>query len=485
MSKIHEEQGYQLLEVIDDFNQFLTKLIYTKLEQFNFSESLKETAKKNNTYEIEKYIKKGGTMAGYKVEDKALRDVLKQELTEDGIPFIESVMCGKSIIAICDEESTHIKYQEALNRAKICIGNYYQEMDIPKMADVFVNSQLDKDQKNFFMFEGMEEPEAYILRNKCNDITKGFMVGTEKTPDGKMTVAVHSAKCVKLEDCNKEGVGVYSRDLCRAMLATAFSCYGPNREKNIEQIKKDEELNKKIVDFVPTDENPVLYVTGDGMDKNKRIAITKEGFFESRFNEETQSWDVTNRFLKHDVDEIQYKKELQVALSGIFNEVTFTNEYELNNHTKGVETKHTERPVKTYEEEQRSRAETTAVNRIDRTVKEYMASNPYFKQLPEEQLFNEYRKNVCELFEGIETGRGVAWLPKEKMQALTKKLQAINFDVEEYKAGIEKVMKETPMEKKHAEQVKAEYQKRAKQRTQEKKKEKRREREGELELALA
>ena len=240
MASAAEQTSKQLVDLI--------KKMMEALERYMKDLAKQEAASKSYAYAsiIDKYVQKGGQIKGYFLsDDKLYNKHLKQEMGERNMPFIEYNVNGRTVLAIrdCDAE----EFKKVQEQTKINEQRYFQIVDKEEMAATFEGSQrIPEKDKKFLTIDGMDKTMAQMLANKCNDITKGFMVGINKN-EKSTDLMVHAKRTIVLG--KPQGKNVYSQDFCRAYLAAAFSGYGPNREKNMEQLKIDENLNKKIKEF--------------------------------------------------------------------------------------------------------------------------------------------------------------------------------------------------------------------------------------------
>lgn len=402
---------------------------------------------------IDKYINEGGQVKGYFLnDDKLFNKHFKEELKANELPFIEYSINGQSIIAIrdCDEE----KYKQIESMTQKNEQRYFQIVDKKDMAETFEASQRipDKD-KRFLTMDNVDKTMAQMIANKCNDITKGFMVGAVEHGD-TTDLMVHAKRTIVLGTPQTDKV--YSQDFCRAYLAAAFSGYGPNREKNIEQLKVDEELNKKIKDFKGPGE---MWITGQD-DTDTIIHVTEKGFDRiavkpalDQNNEQTFVYEIQER---HNALEENYREKLDVALAGIFDEVIVPDQASIDRHILGVEKQHSERPQKNMDERRRSYEETLVCNRADYLIKETLAKTPFFKDRDPVEQFDEYRKMAHQLFEGILVNNKPVWIETQKFEEFKMFLNEHHFDVQKYMEGIDHSMDEQTIESKSAKQVIAE-----------------------------
>lgn len=468
MASAAEQTSKQLVDLIKKMVEALERHLKDLAQQKAASESYAYASI------IDKYVQDGGQIKGYFLsDDKLYNKHLAQELRKKDMPFIEYNVNGRTVLAIrdCDAE----EFAKVQEQTKINEQRYFQMVGKEEMAATFEGSQrIPEKDKKFLTIDGMDKTMAQMLANKCNDITKGFMVGINKN-EKSTDLMVHAKRTIVLG--KPQGKNVYSQDFCRAYLAAAFSGYGPNREKNMEQLKIDENLNKKIKEFDGPGE---MWITGQD-DVDTVIKVTEQGFermlVEPGFDEDGKSVTTYKIVEKHDFDEENYIKNLDVALAGIFDEVILTSKDETDKHISGVEKQHSERPQKTKDERKRSFNETVVCDKADYLIKEALEKTPFFKERDPVAQFDEYRRMAHQLFEGILVNNRPVWIETQKFEEFKTVLKERDFDVKEYMEGIDHSMDGQAIESKSAKQVLTEEEHRKEKQMEEfKKKEKSRER---------
>ena len=395
---------------------------------------------------FEQHFKNGGGSICYSIEDENLIRAVTNELMYDNIPHRIVQINGVKMLQIRDTDAEHYKY--TLEAAKIVLGNYHQELDLYEMANSIQQySAMTEEQKVFVKFDGINEDFATMLKNKSNDITKGFMVGTEDIGNGTENLAVQSRKVLAMKQ--EKNSSVYSRDFCRAILAAELAYSGPNHDKNIEQLASDRKLNEYIMGYSG---EPEIYLTGERADKNKSIHIAKD-YIEFRTLQKqvddkgnlVDVWVGEGKIYRDEAGE--YKKALQKYSDMIFDEVICHSKEELDEHTQGIHKKTSERVKKNHSEQDISDAESIMCNKIDYAIKRsfqndvnYDMNNIYHKN--EEEIIKTYRERALETLQAIQTQEKPLWMRSEDFQLIMKEAETYQFKAGAYIESMKSLHKE-------------------------------------------
>ena len=439
MGNQQEAMGEQFKDGVANFFKWLELFMKTHAQQ---KEASKQYAFASA---IDKHLQgKDNTVIGYSVSDNEIRDKLKAELKHDNIPFIEMKMGRETVIVIRDIDEQN--FELAKNGVQTIVGNYYQEMDKLEMANIFEKySPFDKHpaEKQFLEFSELDPTFAHILRNKCNDLARGFMVGTE-IEDGKAELIVQGKKVINLE--NSGHGDLYSRDVCRAFLAATLAYGGPNREKNIKQIEADDKTELEILEYKGSEPKYIVSQNNPSV----CLAITNEGYQIGRLNQDTKEYEFGEINSSRNLN---YKKELAMQLSGIFDIVIEDDFEKIAKHAKGEIELESVRPQKTFKENMISRAESIATDKIDAVIKKQLAKDDSIKHLPSDKILKKYQEMMKEVFVGLETGVAPKWMEKEEFKQLVNDLNTIDFNYTNYKENINQLINGTKLKEKSARQI--------------------------------
>lgn len=445
----------------------LLKRILDAMEKAMKDKAQQAAASKQYAYAraLDEYVKGGGEIKGYIYNDELLLKHLKEELKSRDVPFIEYSINGQKIVAI--RESDEELYNQVLQETKQNEQRYFQILSKEEMAKSIENAQrLSDEEKEFLTLDGLDNTMAQMLANKCNDITRGFMVGVDVN-DSTTDFMVHTRQTIVLGEPKNDKV--YSQDFCRAYLAATFSGYGPNHEKNAEQLKIDEKLNKKIKNFKGPGE---MWITGQD-DTDTVLKVTENGYERIGVtpmpDTNGQLRFVYNILERHSSSEPDYRKNLDVSLAGIFDECVMSSKAEVDAHIQGIEKQHSERPQKTKEEKQRSYNETVICDKADYLIKETLNKTPFFKDKSADLQFDDYRQMAHQLFEGVLVNNRPVWIEATKFEGFKALCEDKVFDVTEYMEGIDKAMNYQNVQKKRAKQIMREQQEKQRQAEQERK----------------
>ncbi len=266
------------------------------------AEYLEKNAKTSAQKEMAKFIRNGGGIYAYSIQGDRIAGTipaLKAELDARGIPYLS---CNeKATLFIRGDDLEAIR---EINRdILIAKGNYFQEVDASALENAIAGANFVKD-KNIFTLYGLDEYQAECIKNKCNNITSGFMIGTTRRMDGTVDISVRADTIVDQD-----------KNFLRAYLQAAVSLYGPNHDLKVAQIEADRKTDDLIASLKGTE--TTHYVVGAD-DHTKYIELTREDFIyhELRTGKDGRVVDDIHRCPCDDPD---YEIELQVCMDRIMN----------------------------------------------------------------------------------------------------------------------------------------------------------------------
>ncbi len=332
---------------------------------------------------------------------------------------------GKVLIKEDDIE----KASRIAKRLIIESGRYYQSVSIAELSNAVANSNGDK---TLFRCTGLDKYQVESLKNKCNDIKKGFTVGIEKESDGTFDLAIKRNELYREPRLLTSGKIVQDKDFARAYLESTLSLYGPNRENKIRQMDADEEFDNKMLDAIKAD--GVFYVISVD-DPSKFIKITNYGYTPcySNLNPETGEFTIIEDH-DHAVlrEHVGFRAELQRETDGYYNKALLDNEDDLHKHlsTKARNIP-TDRPGLSGEMYAYAKANKELVDVIDKIAREEVAS---MSGLTVEQKFIAYTKCSQEILESIALGETIdcSQEDREKIESILSDKQ---IDRENYKTA--------------------------------------------------
>lgn len=333
---------------------------------------------------LAKWIRDGGSLVSYPIQGHCKAE-LKYEMEKQGIPYVETTT-GYLIIP-----EPSLNQVREINR-EILVGkcNYFQEVDGVEMENAI--AKIDRiENKEIFSLHGLDKYETEVLKNKCNNISAGFMVGISQEGTDTYELSVHGDKIYNPE---------INKDFCKAYLQMAFSLYGPNHSTKIEQIKADEKTDSLVREL--KNSKDVHYVVGaDDNDPKRYIEMNSNGFefYESVILDGER---IDRQICRIDKDNPNYESELERYMDRIFNKVVLNNADDLGKHLsvngRNIEC---DRPRPDVKGMQASMAADKITDIIDRMVKTHMKEdNIQFSNV--NQAFTYYQREAAAIMNAIE-----------------------------------------------------------------------------------
>lgn len=338
--------------------------------------------------EFAKWIREGGECCFYNIQGSC-KNELKNELIKNQIPYIElSNDPDKLIIKYPDLEAI-----KELNRGiMISKNNYFQEVDSVEMEDAIFRFDKATD-KTIFTLHNLTAEETECLKNKCNDISRGFMVGTNKEDDDKYSISILGSKVM---DCSQTG----KIDFCKAALSATLSLYGGNSKTKMDQIDFDLKFDEAIDKYKGS--NEVKYIVGTNERKNKNyIEINSQGFIAYKASITPEGGVVEKVVGRCDINDINYDTELKRHLDVMKDKTVLHNIGDLNTHLASMDSEITSgRAVRSEQEEYIAKVEKEIVNTIDKMIKSEIVNKDITFNSPEES-FNYYINNAREALAAV------------------------------------------------------------------------------------
>lgn len=331
--------------------------------------------------EMAKYIREGKEVSFFPVQGRCTKE-LAYELQKNDIPFVNLNDKDTFIIKQGDFE----KVSELNRRVLISKSCYYQDIASAEFEDVIARHEKIKN-KDIFTVSCNNSYEVEVLKNKCNDITAGFMVGIEEeSNDDKWNLSVHSTKVFRKNPNN--------HDFCKAYLQMCMSLYGPNNYIKMQQVDDDMNFDIKVAELKGTqDDVYIVSVT----DNKQYLCLNKNGFeyYSTTVDENEKRHDYKiNECLK---DSPNYEVELQRCLDRMMNKHIVYDDEVLAEHLKTEEVNlDTDRPLKTYEQFKISLMESRMADKIDEMI-DHKVEEQDIKFVSSMEAFHFYRKECIEI----------------------------------------------------------------------------------------
>lgn len=354
---------------------------------------------------LAQWIRQGGGVTAYHVQGKCMNE-LKYELDKRGLAYLE---VKNEVLLVKEPDIQEIV--ESNRKILIARCNYFQEVDAKEMEDAIARIDKMKD-KEIFTMKGLNKYEVEVLKNKCNNISSGFMVGISKvnTPEANSSennaLFDVSIPCGKLmvSDAEKE-------DFCKSYLEMVFSLYGPNNGIKMKQIDADEKIDLQVETLKGTEQ--VKYVVGaDDKNPKKFIELNEHGFeyYETDIIDGGRN---DRQVFRCDISDPNYDAELQRCMDRIFNKAIVPAN-ELDDHLLSEEFNvNSDRPRRTKEQYEYHLAEAELTNKINQMIKQKFEREGTIFQNTQEK-FDTYIKEAEQIITTIQKGGTLRdYLPEE------------------------------------------------------------------------
>lgn len=397
------------------------------------AEFLEKNSELNPHKKLAAWIKAGNGTCMFSAPNDC-RALLEKRMNEENIGYF-TVNDGKGnsnfLIRNCDVE----KVTELRKEICITMGNYYQQVSCNLLENAIANSKA-KD-KDIIEFNNLDKYEAYVLKNKCNQIAKGFTVGVDENKvTGEYKVSAHAPKTYSSD--------ITKTDMCYAYLQTAFSLYGPNSEIKKEQIQADinfdneiYKLNKKIEKQANNEADYGIGTTYIASTKNTRcyLELNEHGFefYEKMAKKNSEGKDVY-------IDHLAFKAAradddfdllLEKYMDKMNDKKIFTAS-EFNAHMSTEEQNfESYRPQRTSEQNFLNMKESLFANVLNIAVKNSI--NEKIAGKSNENKFKIYSQTTAEVLDGLINDEKPKCMSESAFEDLKETVKKINVDCYEYK----------------------------------------------------
>lgn len=295
--------------------------------------------------------------------------------------------------SICVKPTDVAKIHEIERSLKIAHCMYFQEVGMDEMENDIALYGNEK-KKEMLILKDVDPHFKETIVRKCNDISKGFMVGTEALESGNYNLAVAGTKIFTTNDEEK--------DFCKAYLQAVVSLYGPNHDVKVLQLIADEKLEKEIKEL--PDDGVSRYIVGVD-DKNVKnvVEITPTDFQYYQWVADKDGQIRQKMISNVDKDDPSYELELDRCLDRINNKAMLydVNEYEEHINTN-ERTVGTLRPEKSYEQYLLTVCTERMVEKIDEVIRKDIKEKR-LEDAPVEEVFGFYKEASEKIMEGIRT----------------------------------------------------------------------------------
>lgn len=419
--------------------------------------ALAEYLEKNALYapqlELAKWIKSGNGVDVYPIQGNSFA-AFRAELDKANIPYLDIGNERELLIRNCDLE----KCKEVNRKILITELNYFQDVNTREMESAIAGSEKINN-KEMLTIHDLSKYDVEVIKNKCNNISAGFMVGVEKTADEKYCLTVHSSKVYDEKTADPEAKK-HVTDFCKAYTQAMISLYGPNGFIKTAQIDADEAIDSAVEQLKGTD--TVHYIVGAD-DNTKFIEINGKDFqyYETHFNEKGER--VDRLLVRADVTDINYDSELQRCMDRIYNKAIISNLSELTEHLSTKErTVDSERPRRNEAQYRISIAESLITDKMDEMIKGRLIEEENIQSSYES--FQYYQEEVAGIFECLERGEVREGYKQEDFETIAQIMVEADVDITDYQISVQQIRefeidihKARSLEKKKIKEVREEY----------------------------
>lgn len=386
---------------------------------------------------LARWIREGNGISMYTVRGDCREDVINA-LRKNGIPYQAQKGDTGSVVIMIRNKDTE-QCADINQKILMAKSRYYQAVQMDKLEDAINDYDgFTHAEKKIVRLSGLNEDIANVIRNKSNDITRGFMVGfTQPDENGKCDVAVHSKLAmVRNED---------KHDFCRAILAASLSLYGPNKDLKEKQLKADDKIRNDLA-RVSDEGNDTsyenVYVCG-ASDHNRFIEITDSDFqYYEMVKDENGNGRHEEMKFRCSKGDPNYNMELLKYCDVIQDKVIVKSMSELNAFMERRKSLISDRPEKDERQQIISDTESQLTTAIDRIVqRKTNRSQMSNKELQDPDTLvkrmKEYFAEVENVMAGLKNGTVPDGYLKEDMDYLNSIMTAGEVNIDDYQKSAE------------------------------------------------
>lgn len=397
---------------VKDAAQYMKSINDTVLRMLKILAEMLELNDRNSSQrEMARWIRSGGGIYEYSIEGKD-RGAVLAELDKKQIPYIETNDKSSILIRDCDKELVENLHRQVL----IANGNYYQVVDAKEMESAV--AQFDKiKNKELFTLDGLSNYEMEVLKNKCNHISAGFMIGVAEE-NGRYSATI-MGKHVLNPDPERQ-------DFCKSFLESRLSLNGQNASLKVDQIDADAKVDARVASLKGDDTNH--YIVG-ARDRNQYIELSSTGFEYYRVKNGEDGRVQTS--VRCDINNPNYEAELQRYMDRIYDRVVIEDINKLNKHLDGEDVLSSQRPHKSQEAYDVSLAEHQTADIIDRMIKESIA-HKHLQFDKSEDALSYYTQEAGKILAASLRGEMLQEYPDDKMAELNSLYSEKGIDRDVY-----------------------------------------------------
>ena len=343
------------------------------------------------------------------------QDDFEKRLQESRLPYLS---IGDGLYCIFNENYNEIT---TMNRdANILQGKYFQEYNAVEMENVIANANIQD--KSIYHIEGLDYYEKTVLQNKCNDITRGFMVGSEERPDGKYNIAIRGSYVYDAKS---------SHDLCHSMLSASLSLYGSNEIIKKMQIDHDVKMTDLIAHLKGC-EKP-HYIIGK-YDVDNYITIDQTGFTVTNTNLDKDNNRHDNNEIHIDINDPDYERELMRYRDEIMDEQIIDDPRLLQTHIQNNsilnDTLTEARPIKDMNQAEQSYINDRIAKKLDKMIK-----NKIGEKTPEEGV-KKYKQELDKILNSIQSGFVPSLYSKKEFDEIKDIFKSKSINIDKFKDAV-------------------------------------------------
>lgn len=339
---------------------------------------------------LAQWIREGGECKVYQVQaqehelDEVIRE-MKRRIEKEQLGALRITDDGLLIVPEKDLE----KIQEINRDILLEKCNYYQEVNLKEMENAVANLPPMFD-KEMLVIRGITKYEAEVIKNKCNNIGKGFMVGiSDPYNEGKCDLGVRADK-VFIEDTNEK-----RHDFCKATLSAMVSLWGANHKVKVDEIDMDARIDNLIYNAANDDQ--VHYVAGS--DQKSYIEISSEGFSKYSVREDNKGHFTGVLEKRISREDVNFYSELEIELDKVFDEKLFSSVAELNEYL--VAKKKEQRDAINSPRSNNAKVQKNLVEEMDKMIKTRIINDDNYALLDTDAKYNCYMKEASNLLMAI------------------------------------------------------------------------------------
>lgn len=377
-----------------------------------------------------KWIGEGNTAYTYQVQGPITGE-MQDQLDKAGIPNMSIVTkkLGRVfLVKDCDLD----RINEINRQILVARSDYYQEVGARELENAIANSEAVKN-KELLKISDLSYAQMHCLRNKCNDISRGFMVGITRHPDEEIYDLVVTAPKVCEYDPEKT-------DFCEAALRASFSLAGPNMETKVNQITSDAAMDKKIAElkdadgshFLVSEGNPSRYIQFDTDQSTNEFSFR---FYEQQIGKDGQlHYELKQAMSSNDPD---FNVELVRCTDRFKNKIILDDQTQLQQHLDGTLKQSTDREKKTKDQRKISDAETEFTDKINVMIKDRYFKDGNNEGLSTIKKFNLYRGEVSNIANALESEITPPGYEGKDMKELKDILGKAGISIADYRDAID------------------------------------------------